>query len=208
MAGFWRTSPQTEVNRMKSDRRQFLSTTGAGLLAAAAPGAAGMAEIAEAAAPASSRNVKSESGPKRKIPIGVFDPVYKKLSLDEMLEKVSALGLEAMEIGTGGDPGAPHCPVDELLGDAAKAKAWKKKFAERGIHVATLSCHGNPVHPNEKYAAKDRETFRKTVLLAEKLEVKVIVGFSGCPGGSPSDTMPNWVTYRWPPEFAQVQDWQ
>jgi sugar phosphate isomerase/epimerase len=190
------------------DRRQFLSTTGAGLLAAATPGAAGMAEIAEAAVSASSRNVKSESGPKRKIPIGVFDPVYKKLSLDEMLEKVSALGLEAMEIGTGGDPGAPHCPVDELLGDAAKAKAWKKKFEERGIHVATLSCHGNPIHPNEKYAAKDREAFRKTVLLAERLEVKVIVGFSGCPGGSSTDTTPNWAAYRYPSEVGPMLDWQ
>ena len=35
----------------------------------------------------------------RKIPIGVFDPVYKNLSMDAMLDKVSALGLEAMEIG-------------------------------------------------------------------------------------------------------------
>jgi len=40
----------------------------------------------------------------RKIPIGVFDPVYDHLSLDAMLDKVTALGLEAMEIGTGGYP--------------------------------------------------------------------------------------------------------
>ena len=38
---------------------------------------------------------------KKKIPIGVFDPAYPNLSLDEMLDKVSGLGLEAMEIGTG-----------------------------------------------------------------------------------------------------------
>jgi len=35
-------------------------------------------------------------------------------------------------------------PVDELLADPAKAKAWLKKFEDRGIRVATLSCHGNP----------------------------------------------------------------
>jgi sugar phosphate isomerase/epimerase len=144
----------------------------------------------------------------RKIPIGVFDPVYEKVSLEEMLDKVSGLGLEAMEIGTGGYPGAHHCPVDELLGDAAKAKAWQKKFEDRGIRVATLSCHGNPVHPDAKHAARDAETFRKTVLLAERLEVRVIVGFSGCPGGTPSETQPNWITYRWPPEYAEMQDWQ
>lgn len=152
--------------------------------------------------------MQSSPSKKIKIPIGVFDPVYEKLSLDEMLEKVSALGLEAMEIGTGGYPNSLHCPVDDLLADAAKAKAWQKKFEDRGIRVATLSCHGNPVHPDAKHAAHDAETFRKTVLLAERLGVKVIVGFSGCPGGSPTDTQPNWITYRWPPEYAAAQDWQ
>jgi len=69
--------------------------------------------------------------------IGVFDPVYDKLPLDEMLERVSALGLEAMEIGTGGYPGTGHCPIDELLGDAAKAKAWKRnsKIAAFTLHA-------------------------------------------------------------------------
>jgi len=128
--------------------------------------------------------------------------------MDEMLEKVSALGLEAMEIGTGGSPGAHHCPVDDLLADPAKLKAWKKKFEDRGIRVATLSCHGNPIHPDATHAARDAETFKKTVLLAEKLDVSVIVGFSGCPGGSPTEMKPNWVAYRWPTECAQMLDWQ
>jgi len=140
--------------------------------------------------------------------IGVFDPVFEKLTLDQMLDKINAFGLEAVEIGTGGFPGAHHCPVDELLADAAKARAWKKKFEDRNIHVATLSCHGNPVHPDANIAARDAATFRKTVLLAERLEIPVIVGFSGCPGGSPAEKTPNWVTYRWPPENAQILGWQ
>ncbi len=50
--------------------------------------------------------------------------------------------------------------------------------------------------------------FRRTVLLAEKLEVKVIVGFSGCPGANPTDKNPNWITYRWPDEYGHALDWQ
>jgi len=190
------------------DRRQFLSTTGGGLLAASVPGAAGMMDLSESRFSTPNRNFGSGSGTKRKIPIGVFDPVYENLSLDAMLDKVSALGLEAMEIGTGGGPGAPHCPVDELLADAGKARAWRKKFEDRGIRVATLSCHGNPIHPDLKHAARDAETFRKTVLLAERLDVRVIVGFSGCPGGSPTDMMPNWAAYRYPSEVGPMLDWQ
>jgi sugar phosphate isomerase/epimerase len=40
------------------------------------------------------------------------------------------------------------------------------------------------------------------------LDVKVIVGFSGCPGGTPGDTQPNWITYRWPPEYNEMLQWQ
>ena len=148
------------------------------------------------------------TGKLRKIPIGVFDPVYADLSIDAMLDRVTALGLEVMEIGTGGYPDNKHCPLDELVEDPAKAKAWQKKFTDRNIRVATLSCHGNPIHPDPKHAAKDADTFRKTVRLAEMLDVKVIVGFSGCPGGSPADSQPNWITYRWPPEYATALDWQ
>jgi sugar phosphate isomerase/epimerase len=189
------------------DRRQFLAATG-GLLAAALPAAANISTMVESASPSPSSPAPKPTGNLRKIPIGVFDPVYDHLSLDAMLDKVTALGLEAMEIGTGGYPNNPHCPLDELIADRTKAKAWLKKFEDRGIRVATLSCHGNPVHPDTKHAQKDKDTFQKTVLLAEMLEVKVIVGFSGCPGGTPQDTQPNWITYRWPPEYAQMQDWQ
>ena len=161
-----------------------------------------------AAAPKATVDQRQPRIPARKIPIGVFDPVYAHLSLDAMLDKVSALGLEAMEIGTGGYPGQPHCPVEELLGDAGKLSAWKRKFEDRNIRVATLSCHGNPVHPDPAIAQGDAETFRRTVLLAEKLGVEVIVGFSGCPGANPTDKNPNWITYRWPDEYAAALDWQ
>ena len=188
-------------------RRRFLAATTT-LLAAAVPGGATIANAPDSPLRASSREPAPAAGNLRKIPIGVFDPVYEHLSLDAMLDKVSALGLEAMEIGTGGYPNNRHCPLDELIADRAKAKAWQKTFEDRGIRIATLSCHGNPLHPDPKHAKKDIDTFRNTVLLAEILGVKVIVGFSGCPGGTSQDTQPNWITYRWPPEYAQMQDWQ
>ena len=189
------------------DRRQFLAAS-SGLLASALPGGA---MVANAANPARTPRAFPRPRPSsnfRKIPIGVFDPVYKDLSLDAMLDKVSALDLEVMEIGTGAYPGNHHCPLDELIADRSKAKAWQKKFEDRGLRVATLSCHGNPLHPDVAIAKKHIETFRKTVLLAEMLDVRVIVGFSGCPGGTPQDTQPNWITYRWPDEYAEMLEWQ
>lgn len=190
-----------------ADRRTFLKTVSGAVAAAAATGSGpgGMHSFASAQEAGSTSHSKM---PARKIPIGVFDPVYNDLSLDAMIEKISALGLEAVEIGTGGYPGTPHCPVQELLSDSSKLNAWKKKFEDRNIRVATLSCHGNPVHPDPAIAQRDADIFRRTVLLAEKLDVRVIVGFSGCPGANPTDKNPNWITYRWPDEYAAAQDWQ
>jgi sugar phosphate isomerase/epimerase len=203
----------SDNSNWRSNRREFLTATGglvAATLASAEPLSALSASsgVGPTSAPQLNPGQGSAANSPRKLLIGVFDPVYNNLSLDQMLEKIAPLRLEAMEIGTGGYPGDSHCPVQELLADPAKARAWKKKFEDRNIRVATFSCHGNPVHPDAKIAARDAQIFRNTVLLAERLEVPVIVGFSGCPGGSPTDTMPNWATYRWPPEYAQILDWQ
>ena len=184
-------------------RRNFLATTG-GVIA----GAVAAPRSVSASAAQSDDSQTSTPRNRRKILIGVFDPAFPDLTLDQLVEKYQQMGVEAAEIGTGGYPNNKHCPLDELLADPAKLRAWKKKFDDHNIQVATLSCHGNPVHPDKTIAERDDQTFRKTVLLAEKLDVKVIVGFSGCPGANPTDKNPNWITYRWPPEYAAAQDWQ
>jgi sugar phosphate isomerase/epimerase len=46
------------------------------------------------------------------------------------------------------------------------------------------------------------------VLVAEKLGVRRVVTFSGCPGDSESSKYPNWVTCPWPPDFLRILEWQ
>jgi len=184
-------------------RRNFLATT-SGVIA----GAVAAPHALSAVAPQAETTGSASPHPRRKILIGVFDPAFPDLTTDQLVEKYQQMGVEAAEIGTGGYPGDKHCPVQELLANPAKLKAWKKKFEDHNIQVATLSCHGNPVYPDKTIAERDAQTFRNTVLLAEKLDVKVIVGFSGCPGANPTDKNPNWIAYRWPPEYAAALDWQ
>ncbi len=185
-------------------RRNFLATTGGAIA-----GAVAAPHSMPAAAMPQSRDEKSSSSQnRRKIPIGVFDPAFPDLTLDQLIDKYASLGVEAAEIGTGGYPNNKHCALDDLIADSGKLRAWRKKFDDHNIQIGALSCHGNPVHPDKSVADLADQTFRKTVQLAEKLDVKVIVGFSGCPGGNPTDKNPNWITYRWPPEYAAAQDWQ
>ncbi len=185
-------------------RREFIvNSTG---LIAAAPVVAGTAPIAEA-------TISSPIPPKgpsamQKLPIGIIDTAYFDLQLDEMLEKLTAQGIEAVEICTGGYGEPKHIPVEDILADPAKGKAWKKKFEDRNIKVGALNSSGNPLHPNRAMARRFDQDFRQAVLLAERLEIPVVVNFSGCPGDSPNASHPNWVTYRWPPDYEEVITWQ
>jgi sugar phosphate isomerase/epimerase len=187
------------------NRREFLGTSlTAGAALAGAPLAHGAMQSRESQN--GSRNGAQRSP--RKLPIGVFNPPFRALSLDDMLDKLSSLGVEAVEIGAGGYTATPQCPVPELLADPVKARSWKKKFDDRGIPVMTISCHANALHPDPATAAAFTKQFREAIQLAGMLEVPTVVGFSGCPGGSPTDVVPNWITYNWPPDHAKALAWQ
>jgi sugar phosphate isomerase/epimerase len=141
--------------------------------------------------------------------LGLFTPVFQDLSLDQMLAELRAYPqIQALELGTGGWPGASHIPVDALLDDPTSAYDYRGKLADAGLTISALSCHGNPIHPVAEIAQRDDVIFRKTVRLAQLLEVPTVVTFSGCPGGSAHDATPNWIVTAWPPECATALDWQ
>ena len=139
--------------------------------------------------------------------VGVFTALLSQLPLDEVLKKLKTFQIDTVELGTGNYPGDAHCKLSLLENSAAIAE-FKSKLADHGANISALSCHGNPLHPNADRAQQAREVSRKTILLAEKLGVPVVVDFSGCPGDSPLSTAPNWVTCPWPPDYREVLEWQ
>jgi sugar phosphate isomerase/epimerase len=138
---------------------------------------------------------------------GVFTPLLSQLPLADVLKKLKANGISTVELGTGNYPGDAHCPVSLLDDDRARGE-FEKTISDHGFSISALSCHSNPLHPDPKISAAHREVSRKTILLAEKLKVPVMVDFSGCPGDSPAAKYPNWVTCPWPPDFLDVLKWQ
>ena len=139
--------------------------------------------------------------------VGVFTPLLSQLPLASVLQKLKTLDITTVELGTGNYPGDAHCKLG-LLDDGVALAEFQKVLADYGASISALSCHGNALHPDPAHAAHDREVSRKTILLAEKLGIPVVVDFSGCPGDSPASTAPNWVTCPWPPDFLKVLDWQ
>lgn len=140
--------------------------------------------------------------------LGVLTVPFGDMPLNETLKYLKSVGLDAAEIGCGGCPGKAHCDPEELLNDEKKLNEFKKAFEDNEIELSALSCHGNAVHPNKKIADMYHNDFVNAVLLAEKLGVKKIITFSGCPGDCPESKHPNWVTCPWPEDFLEILDYQ
>jgi sugar phosphate isomerase/epimerase len=139
--------------------------------------------------------------------VGVFTALLAQLSLDNVLKKLTSLHIDTVELGTGNYPGGPHCKLS-MLDNRAELSEFKQKLNDQGFTISALSCHGNPLHPDKAHAKHDQEVSRKTIRLAEKLGVPVVVDFSGCPGDSARSKWPNWVTCPWPPDYLEILKWQ
>lgn len=139
--------------------------------------------------------------------VGVFTPLLSQYGLQDVLRKLKEHGITTVELGTGNYPGNAHCNLS-MLDDKAALAEFKKTLDGEGFTISALSCHGNPLHPDEKIARSHAETNEKSILLAERLGVPVVIDFSGCPGDSPHAKHPNWVTCPWPPEYLDVLKWQ
>jgi sugar phosphate isomerase/epimerase len=139
--------------------------------------------------------------------VGVFTPLLSQLPLAVVLKKLAELHIDTVELATGNYVGDAHCKLS-MLENASALAEFKNVLGDHGVSISALSCHGNALHPDKARAQQDGDVSRKTILLAEKLGVPVVIDFSGCPGDSPNATAPNWVTCPWPPDYRKVLDWQ
>ena len=140
--------------------------------------------------------------------VGVFSAILSNLPLEKALSHIAGLGCETVELGTGAYPGDAHCKPAELLASKTRRDAFVKTVAASGLEISSLSCHGNPLHPDKKLASAHHKVFENTVKLAAEIGVPVVTTFSGCPGDHAGAKSPNWVTCPWPPDFLEVLNWQ
>ena len=140
--------------------------------------------------------------------IGVLTVVYQDLPLEAALDRLVAMKVQSVELGTGNYPGNAHCDPAALLADGAAARQLRDAVHSRGLTISALSCHGNPLHPDLEVARSAHATWVDTVRLAQELEIGVVNTFSGCPGDREGARGPNWVTCAWPPEYAEILEWQ
>ena len=140
--------------------------------------------------------------------LGVMGAGLASMGWDKALDYCQKVGLDAIELPVGAYPGKPFFDPEQVLDDPTAQQKIKDDVARRGLEIIGLAVHGNPVSPDRELAARHEHEHDVAVRLARKLGTDVVINFSGCPGGSPDDRTPNWVTCAWPDEYPKILEYQ
>ena len=127
------------------------------------------------------------------------------MSFDDMLNHAARMGVDGVEVNTGGWSTAPHFNLKEMLTSAQARKNFQKSFSDSGLNIISLNANGNPMHPTQ---TAQGECLKDTIRVAGELGIKTVCTMSGLPAGRDGDQMPNWVVSSWPPETQAMLRYQ
>ncbi|WP_458188481.1 sugar phosphate isomerase/epimerase family protein [Haladaptatus sp. NG-WS-4] len=140
--------------------------------------------------------------------IGVLTVPLGDESLEDALDYLDGIGVDAVEIGCGGYPGEDHLSREEYLDDEDAQNDLRALIDEYDMRISALATHNNPLHPDEEEAEEADTELREAIELADQLDIDAVTCFSGLPGGGPNEEVPNWITAPWPSEHADALEYQ
>ena len=141
--------------------------------------------------------------------VGVFTPLLSQLSAGGRFQEAEELqhryrGTRHRQLSRRRRTASSPCSRTRR-----ELKEFKKKLDDNGFQHQRAELPRQPAASRSRSARSTiRRSASKTIRLAEKLGVPVVIDFCGCPGDSPNAKYPNWVTCPWPPEYLEVLDWQ
>lgn len=141
--------------------------------------------------------------------LGVLTVPLQGMPAEEAFAYLHGLGVETVELGTGGYTNNNHLKPEVYLNDDGKIEEFKQLLKKKraGNQRAVLPRQSGGT-PDKATAEMYHNVFVDTCKLAQKLGVDTIVTFSGCPGDCPESKRPNWVTCAWPPEYGETLEYQ
>lgn len=140
--------------------------------------------------------------------IGVLTVLLGDEPLDDALSYLSGLDVDTIELGCGGFTGQDHLQREKYLDDEDAQADLLTTIDNHGFRVSALATHNNPLHPDDERADRAAAELKEAIRLADQLDVDIVTTFSGLPAGSPSGTVPNWITAPWPEEHSKALEYQ
>lgn len=137
--------------------------------------------------------------------LGFVSDSLGSMPFETMLDHAARMGVSGIEVNTCGWSTAPHCNMQDLLGNPDAQAAFRAQFVDRGLEILSLNANGNPLHPTDPTQG---EGLKDTIRLAGEMGIETVCTMSGLPAGNATDTMPNWVVSSWPPETQDILKFQ
>ncbi len=137
--------------------------------------------------------------------IGAYNACLADKPLTEALDLLAGLGLNSVEINSGGFLPPIHLPAEVRTSIDAREQ-YLGEFSSRGLTLTALNCNGNPLYPREGFP--HAQDLKDSIALAALLGVKRVVTMSGSPGVDASSTVPAWNPLPWWSPFLDVRDHQ
>lgn len=139
---------------------------------------------------------------------GVYNAIVHDFSLDEALERVAGLGLDGIEVNSGGFLPPVHIPMDEILRSDSAADQYRRRFEDRGLEILGLNCNGNPLNPDPAIGPQDAEDIKRSIRAAAALGQTRVVTMSGLPAADPGGKFPAWNVNTWGSHALDSLEWQ
>ena len=140
--------------------------------------------------------------------LGSLTTVFVEKSLHAAAKRMHDLGLECIEIGTGGFFPKNHCDPARLLKDSEALEKFKDTIAEHNLTISAFATHGEPLHPDPEIADAYVKDLHDTYKLAEKVGVTRITLLAGLPEAGEGGTHPSWILYPFPSYMMDTLQWQ
>ncbi|BAH55319.1 sugar phosphate isomerase/epimerase family protein [Rhodococcus opacus] len=140
--------------------------------------------------------------------LGVYNAILHDKSLPEALETIASLGLEGIEINSGGFLPPVHIPVADLLSGKVAPAEYLAVFEGTGVSIAGLNCNGNPLHPDPEVGPEDADDLRNSIKVAGLLGIDRVVTMSGLPAAHAGGQWPAWHVNTWDSGYLDSQDYQ
>lgn len=137
--------------------------------------------------------------------LGFVSDSLGSMSLEQVLDAAAQLGVNGVEVNTGGWSTAPHFDLARMKQSPDARRAFQTAFSARGLDIISLNANGNPLHPTDPTQAACLED---TIRIAGEMGIRTICAMSGLPAGNAEDKMPNWVVSSWPPETQTILRYQ
>lgn len=138
--------------------------------------------------------------------LGAYTACLHDRTLREALQVLKDLGLNSVELNSGGFLPDVHIPVAGLLASPGLREEYLAQFDEFGVELTALNCNGNPLHPDP--AVRHGEQLIDSIKLAGALGVKRVVTMSGTPGTDPAAQLPAWTVIPWDSAYLDARDHQ